>query len=96
MMDFGTHSPQQSKASTDGLTRYIIKLAATRGRWTYITQICEMKNYVVSRFEYGPNRNRAQRMGKLEAEAIATNLRKNPRRRPEWVVVEPELRIEHD
>jgi hypothetical protein len=80
-----------SKASTDGLTRFIIKLAARRGGWLYLTQICKMDNYKVERFQYGPNRDRAQRMGKVQAEMVAENMRKSRRFRPEWVVVEPEV-----
>jgi hypothetical protein len=95
-MNFSNPETQQSKASTDGLTRYIIKLAAKTGRrrvqtgWLYITQITEMENYQVKGYQYGPNRDRAQRMGKLQAERVVESLKKW-RRRPVEIVAEPEV-----
>lgn len=93
-MNFQNPETPKSNASTDGLTRFIIKLSARIGRrragWLYITQICEMENYQLKKYQYGPNRDRAQRMGKLQAERVAASLR-NWSRRPVEVVVEPEV-----
>ncbi len=71
--------------------RFIIKIACRRNRWAYICQICQMENYVVRKFQYHPNRDRAQRMGKLEAEMIRKNMVASGRYNPEWLVVEPEI-----
>jgi hypothetical protein len=82
---------RQEKPESDGLIRFVVAVSGTRGSTLWVEQfVTSNVPYEVKKIVYSPNRDRAQRLGKLTAEKFAESLRKW-NRAPRWVKVEPEV-----